>query len=145
MAAAGAGDVALGEIKGLVTYWGSWTPTQSMERTEDNPLPHNKVLDVLDGYMAEHPDVSIEWIRIPQGISSREWTIAQQTAGTIAHIVTYAHWHIKDDPDKGRWVELTPYFNQPNPYIAAGEPGSEKWLDQFCPIPTGETLMRDGY
>ena len=95
--------------------------------------------------MAEHPDVRIEWIRIPQGISSREWTIAQQTAGTNAHIVTHAHWHIKDDPDKGRWVELTPYFNQPNPYIAAGEPGSEKWLDQFFPIPTGETLMRDGY
>ena len=67
--------------KELVTFWGSWTPTQSMERTEDNPLPHNKILEVLDGYTAEHPDVSIEWIRIPQGISSREWTIAQQTAG----------------------------------------------------------------
>ncbi len=42
-------------------------------------------------------------------------------------------------------MELTPFFNQPNPYIAAGDPGSEKWLDQFYPIPTGETLMRDGY
>jgi raffinose/stachyose/melibiose transport system substrate-binding protein len=144
-APAGDGEAAMGEVKELVTYWGSWTPTQSMERSEDNPLPHDKVLEVLDGYTEEHPDVSIEWIRAPQGISSREWTIAQQTAGTIPHIVTHAHWHIKDDLDKGWWTELTPYFNQPNPYIPAGDPGSEKWLDQFYPIPTGETLMRDGY
>ncbi len=82
------------EIKELTTYWGGWTPTQSMERTEDNPLPHNKIIEVLDGYMSEYPDVQIEWIRIPQGISSREWTIAQQTAGTIPHIATHAHWHI---------------------------------------------------
>ena len=95
-----------------------------MERSEDNPLPHDKVLEVLDGYTEEHPDVSIEWIRAPQGISSREWTIAQQTAGTIPHIVTHAHWHIKDDLDKGWWTELTPYFNQPNPYIPAGEPAA---------------------
>ena len=141
----GDGEAAPAEIKELTTFWGSWTPTQSMERSEDNPLPHDKVLEVLDGYMSEHPEVQIEWIRIPQGISSREWTIAQQTAGTIPHIVTHAHWHIKDDLDKGWWTELTPYFNQPNPYIPAGDPGSEKWVDQFYPIPTGETLMRDGY
>ena len=121
-APAGDGEAAMGEVKELVTYWGSWTPTQSMERSEDNPLPHDKVLEVLDGYTEEHPDVSIEWIRAPQGISSREWTIAQQTAGTIPHIVTHAHWHIKDDLDKGWWTELTPYFNQPNPYIPSRRP-----------------------
>ena len=102
-------------------------------------------MEVLDGYLAEHPDVQIEWIRIPQGMQSREWTIAQQAADTIPHIVTHAHWYIKDDLDKNWWVELTPFLNEPNPYISTGEPGSDRWLNQFYPIPTGEALMRDGY
>ena len=55
MAPAGDGEAAMGEAKELVTYWGGWTPTQSMERSEDNPLPHNKVLEVLDGYTAGKP------------------------------------------------------------------------------------------
>lgn len=139
------GEAAVSEVKELTTYWGGWTPTQSMERSEDNPLPHNKIVEVLDGYMAEHPDVQIEWIRIPQGMQSREWTIAQQAADTIPHIVTHAHWYIKDDLDKNWWVELTPFLNEPNPYISTGEPGSDRWLNQFYPIPTGEALMRDGY
>ncbi len=52
------GEAAPAEIKELTTYWGGWTPTQSTERTEDNPLPHNKIIEVLDGYMSEHPRCS---------------------------------------------------------------------------------------
>ena len=136
-APAGDGDAAPAEIKELTTYWGSWTPTQSMERSEDNPLPHDKIVEVLDGYMAEHPDVQIEWIRVPQGMQSREWTIAQQAAGTIPHIVPHPHWNIKDDLDKNWWVELTPFLNQPNPYIAAGETGQREVAGSVLPDPYG--------
>ena len=54
----------------LVAFLGGWTPTESMERSEDNPNPHNKILEVLDEYTAEHPGVSIEWIRLPSGVSA---------------------------------------------------------------------------
>jgi ABC-type glycerol-3-phosphate transport system substrate-binding protein len=140
------GESATGGVTELVTYWGDWTPTQSMERSEDNPLPHNKLLEVLDAYKADHANVQIEWIRIPEGIDPRQWTIAQQAAGTIPHIVPQGHWNLKDDLDKNWWVELTTYLEeQPNPYIPAGDPGSERWLDQFYPIPTSEARMRDGF
>ena len=119
----------------LIAFLGGWTPTESMERSEDNPNPHDKILEVLDEYTAEHPGVSIEWIRLPSGVSSREWMVAQQTAGTVPHIMPAAQWIIKEDVDKDWWVVLTDALNQPNPYIAAGEPGSERWIDQFYPTP----------
>ena len=131
--------------KHLVTYWGDWTPTQSMERSEDNPTPHDKLDEVLTAYMAQKPGVEVEWIRVPQGTSGREWTIAQQTAGTIPHIVEQGTWFTKDDTDKDWWTDLTPYFEQPNPYITGGAEGSQRWLDQFYPIPTGETLIQGKY
>ena len=31
-----------------------------MERSQDNPNPHNKILPVLDDSTAEHPGVEIE-------------------------------------------------------------------------------------
>ncbi|MDE0200550.1 MAG: twin-arginine translocation signal domain-containing protein, partial [Caldilineaceae bacterium] len=91
----------------LIAWLGGWTPTESMERSEDNPNPHNKILEVLDEYTAEHPGVSIEWIRLPSGVSSREWMVAQQTAGTVPHIMPAAQWIIKEDVDKDWWVVLT--------------------------------------
>ena len=131
-----AGDDAPADaMQHLIVWLGGWTPTESMERSEDNPNPHNKILELLDDYQAEHPGVEIEWIRLPSGVNSREWQVAQQTAGTVPHVMPAAQWIIKEDVDKDWWVILTDALNEPNPYIAAGEPGSERWIDQFYPTP----------
>ena len=37
------GEAAPGTVRDVTVWWGGWTPTQSMERSEDNPLPHNKI------------------------------------------------------------------------------------------------------
>ena len=144
VAPAAGGNVATAP-KHLVTHWGGWTPTESMERTADNPTPHNKLIAVLDSFKAQRPNVEVEWIRVPAGTKSREWTIAQQTAGTIPHLVPQATWQTKDDVDKDWWVDITPYFNQPNPFIKGSDPGSKRWVDQFFPIPTDETKIHDKY
>ena len=106
-----------------------------MERSQDNPNPHNKILPVLDDCTAEHPAVEIEWITLPSGVNSRDWMVAQQTAGAVPHIMPAAQWIINEDVYKDCWGVLTNALAEPNPYIAAGEPGSERWLDQFCPTP----------
>ncbi|MCY4118731.1 MAG: twin-arginine translocation signal domain-containing protein, partial [Caldilineaceae bacterium] len=118
-----AGDDAPAEVtQHLIAWLGGWTPTESMERSEDNPNPHNKILEVLEAYKAEHAGVEIEWIRLPSGVNSREWMVAQQTAGTVPHIMPAAQWIIKEDVDKDWWAVLTDALQEPNPYIAAGEP-----------------------
>ena len=129
----------------LTVYLGGWTPTESMERSEDNPMPHNKILEVIDDYKEVNPGVEIEWIRLPAGISDREWMVAQQTAGTIPHIMPAAQWIVKDDVGKDWWVNLTSFLNQPNPYIPAGDPGSKRWIDQFYETPTQMLAIQGNY
>ncbi|MBV7333538.1 ABC transporter substrate-binding protein [Chloroflexi bacterium TSY] len=132
---------AAADTQNLIVWWGGWTPTESMERSEDNPNPHNKILEVVDDYQAEHPDVRIEWIRLPAGVDSREWMVAQQTAGTIPHVMPAAQWIIKEDVDKDWWVNLSPFLDEPNPYIPAGAEGSDRWIDQFYPTPNTMLLI----
>jgi len=79
----------------LITYLGDWTPTESMEKSEDNPAPHNKVLEVIDGFKDNHPGVEVEYIRVPANVDEREWMLVQQTAGTIPHVVPANQWLIK--------------------------------------------------
>jgi ABC-type glycerol-3-phosphate transport system substrate-binding protein len=129
----------------LIAYLGGWTPTESMERSEDNPAPHNKILEVIDGYKADHPGVEIEWIRLPGGTDSRQWQIAQQTAGTVPHLLPAEQWLIKEDLEKDWWVKLSDYLKQANPYVKAGDPGSKAWLDQFYPTPTSMLLLNGEY
>jgi len=140
-----AGGQPAAAAKHLVTDWGDWTPTESMERSADNPIPHNKLIAVLDAFKSQRPNIEVEWIRVPAGTSGREWTIAQQSAGTIPHLVPQSTWNTKDDVDKDWWVDITPYFNQPNPFIGGSDPGSKRWIDQFYPIPTDETKIHDKY
>lgn len=128
--------------KNLDVYFGSWSPSESMERSEDNPNPHNKILEVISDYQAKHPGIEIDLVKLPEGVDSREWQVAQQTAGTVPHIMPALQWVIKEDVDKNWWVNLTPYFEQPNPYIAAGAEGSERWIDQFFPIPNAMLLTK---
>jgi|GEM_PF-616484 len=132
------------ELEGkVVVYFGDWTPTESMERSEDNPAPHNKILEVVDEYTGMYPGVEIEWLELPEGIT-REWTVAQQMAGTIPHVMPASAWVIKEDLDKDWWVNLTPYLNEANPYIPSGDAGSEAWMDQFYPTPTSMLVQTGG-
>ncbi len=138
-------DAPPGKQGKLIAYFGGWTPSEEMERSEDNPSPHNKILEVIDAYKGDNPGVEIEWIRLPGGTDSREWMITQQTAGTVPHILPAPQWYIKEDLKKDWWVNLTPYLQQPNPYIKAGEAGSKAWLDQFYPTPTSMLLIDNNY
>ena len=128
--------------KKLSVYFGGWSPSDSMERSEDNPNPHNKILEVISDYQAEHPGIEIELVELPEGVDSREWMVAQQTAGTVPHIMPAEQWIIKEDVDKDWWVNLSPYLEQPNPYIAAGAEGSARWIDQFYPTPNAMLLIK---
>jgi len=134
------------QIQGkLIAFLGDWTPTESMEKSEDNPAPHNKVLEVIDGFKGNHPGVEFEYIRVPANIDGREWMVVQQTAGTVPHIMPANQWLIKEDLRKNWWVNLSPYLQEPNPYVKAGEPGSKAWLDQFYPNPTSMLVIEGDY
>ena len=140
------GEMAGGDgMTGNLQIWVQhYTPTESMEQGPNNPLPHNMIQVISDEYMEAHPGATVEIIRKPDNLASHEWIVTQQAGGTIPHIVwTHSFW-VQDEIDKNWWIPLDPFFEQPNPYVGAGDPGSERWLDQFYEIPTEAKRGPDG-
>jgi len=125
-------------------YLQAYTPSEDMTKSEDNPLPHNQSLKIAEKYMEQHPGVEIELIRKPAGVADHEWIVTQQSGGTIPHVVWSHSFWIQDELGKGWWVALDPYFEEPNPYVPEGQPGSDRWLDLFYEIPTEAKRCPDG-
>ena len=130
---------------GTLQIWvAGYTPTESMEQSPNNPIPHNMIQVLADEYMEMHPGSTVEILSIPANLDAHEYIVTQQTGGTIPHITWSHSFWIQDEIDKGWWVPLDPFFEQPNPYAEAGQPGSERWLDQFYETPTEAKRGPDG-
>lgn len=142
---AAGGAAAEAGAGGKIQIWvQAYTPTESMEKSPNNPIPHNMIEVLSKEYTEAHPGTEIEIIRKPANVADHEWIVTQQAGGTIPNIVWSHTFWIQDEIDKGWWVPLDPYFEQPNPYVAADQPGSKRWLDQFYEIPTEAKRLQDG-
>ncbi|MEZ4683914.1 MAG: extracellular solute-binding protein [Caldilineaceae bacterium] len=142
--AAGESAAEAGSGGHLQIYVQAYTPTENMEKSPNNPIPHNMIEVLANEYMEDNPGVEVEIIRKPPNVADHEWIVTQQAGSTIPHIVWSHSFWIQDELDKGWWVALDPYFDQPNPYVEAGQPGSERWLDQFYETPTEAKRLQDG-
>ncbi|MCE5260234.1 MAG: extracellular solute-binding protein [Chloroflexi bacterium] len=133
-------------FKGKIELWGqTYTPTTSMEFSEDNPLPHNMIKVLADEYMAKNTEVTLTIIEKPAQVADHEWITTGQAGGTIPHICWTHRFWVDGEVDKGWWVPLDSYFNAPNPYIASGQPGSAVWKEVFYEVPFGATVAVDGH
>ncbi len=97
--------------------------------------PKNKAIeDVAGEYMKLHPDVSIDFrvVGVQGDATEGEWMKPQLMEGIAPDIIGTNTEVVWPDVDKGWWVSLEPYMDQPNPYIPKGQPGSERWWDLFA-------------
>lgn len=110
--------------KVMKMYAQGLTPRKRLET--DRWDPPQKMLEMKKGYEDAHPDVEIQFVEeIPQGYD--EWLVTQMSGGTSPEIVWYQRGFIARDYEKGWFVNLDPYLDQPNSYID----GNKKWKDAF--------------
>jgi raffinose/stachyose/melibiose transport system substrate-binding protein len=98
--------------------------------------PSLKALErAVEEYRNLHPHVTIVLRQVGGADLVEGEYIKTQIMGGIApdivQINTEAVW---PDIDKGWWISFDEYFDQPNPYIAAGQPGSERWWNAFANV-----------
>ncbi len=122
-----------------------YTPSQSMQKSANNPVPHDALARAIKSYQQINPDVEIELVRVPPGTDSRVWTVTQLTGERAPEVVWTQSFDANRDAGKNWWVNLDPYMAKPNPYVDAGQPGSAKWLDQFFESPTAAKVGPDGH
>jgi raffinose/stachyose/melibiose transport system substrate-binding protein len=128
--AAPAGDQQAGsqgaaaEKKVVKMYAQGLTPRKRLET--DRWDPAQAMWDMEKAYEEAHPDVDIQFLEeITSGYE--EWLVTQMSGGTSPEIVWYQRGYIARDYEKGWFVNLDPYLDQPNSYID----GNKKWKDAF--------------
>ena len=110
------------------------TDAQKAAGATGNPY----VEELVNQWEALHPGIKVVYDSIPPAPPGAQtgvlWYVRTAVAaGEGADIfpmygtVTYDG----EEGDKGALLPLNTYFQAPNPYIAAGEPGSEHWVDQW--------------
>lgn len=133
-----------------LTIWpGRYTPTRVMATagggTKSSAI--QGIDPIIAAYQELHPNVTIEVIGQSINADTRRWMVTQLTGGVAPDIMWYlGDWAVEDFRKK--WlVPINEYLERPNPYIEAGQPGSERWRDLFFPqievwkAPNGELYV----
>lgn len=132
-----------------VSMWAqAYTPASGIASTAATVRPRDAMDRVAQEYHGQHPGTLIEMVKKPESIPDRLWLEAGQAGGTIPHIVQSPAQEIDGDINRqvrGWWVPLDAALNEPNPYVTAGEAGSQHWIDQFYPHPTSTRRAVDGH
>ena len=117
---------------------------QNYYNPEARPEAAAVVEQVVADYMATNPDVAVELIPyVGDSNTYRTWLLTRLSAGEAPNI-TWEQYSDRNKEGAEVWVDLTDYFEQPNPYVAAGEPGSERWGDLFPDYVLAQTRGGDG-
>jgi len=111
--------------------YGPATPTKT------NPHPATAMKALADAYHKLHPNITISFVPNNVGDSFGagqegifSWYTAQAAAGR-APDVTWSQWITVNAGffPQGLFVDLKPYFQQPNRYVA----GNKRWMDLLSP------------
>lgn len=127
------------ELSGTISFYpqGYYDPDANAESAA-------VVEQVMADYMALNPGVTVELVpSVPTGTDYRAWLTTRLAAGNAPNIV----WEQFYDRNRERdefWVPLTDFFEMPNPYVPAGQPGRERWADLFPDYVMAQTRAGDG-
>ncbi len=88
--------------------------------------------DVVGAFEQRFPDTHIELITVP---FDREYLVTQLSSGSAPDVVNVNVEDVWTDVQKGWYLALDPWLEQPNPFIREKNdpalPGFEKWWDMF--------------
>jgi len=98
-------------------------------RPQDLGSPLKGLADVTRAFEKLYPDTRIEFTAAPVG--QREYLITQLAAGQAPDIINVNVGDVWQDVQKGWYLPLDKYLEEPNPFIPKGQPGSKQWWDQF--------------
>ena len=99
---------------------------------------------IAQAYMDLHPGVTITLVPdLPSG-QDMETFLAARMAADQAPDIAWQQYGTRNVRGEDWWVPLNPYLEMPNPYIAEGIPGHDKWMDSLPDYVWGQTRSGDG-
>ncbi len=118
-----------------LTIWaGNYTPSRLLPTNNDPNAPPIQGIDpIVAAYQKLHPNVTIQLVTQPINADTRRWIVTQLTGGVAPDIIWNQPDWAAEDYRKNWLVSIDDYLAKPDPYVTAGQPGSEKWHDLFLP------------
>lgn len=100
---------------------------------------------IAQEYMELHPGVTIELVPALGGSETDyyTWLSARIAAGEAPDIV-WDQSTLRNTTRRDWYAPISEAFDRPNPYIAEGIPGHERWSDSFPDFILGQTRAPDG-
>jgi raffinose/stachyose/melibiose transport system substrate-binding protein len=100
--------------------------------------------ELVAEYEALNPDVDIELVpNQPSGVDFETFLAARMAANQSPDIM-WQQFGTRNVRGADWWTPLNDAFEMPNPYIEAGQPGSERWADSFQDYVLNQTRAADG-
>ena len=100
--------------------------------------------ELVAEYEALNPNVDIELVpNLPAGSDFETYLTARMAANESPDIM-WQQFNTRNQRGDTWWVPLNDIFDMPNPYIEAGQPGSERWADSFQDYVLNQTRAADG-
>ncbi|MBV7335020.1 extracellular solute-binding protein [Chloroflexi bacterium TSY] len=113
----------------ITMYAQAYTP---VEPTSNAPNPPRYLNRIVAEYEKLHPNIKITLIPpLAPGNDYLTW-VRTQAAGELLPDIVWLHagW-VNEQLPRGMFEPITAQLEEGNPYIPAGEPGHDRWLDSF--------------
>ena len=134
-AAASGGKKVSGEISVYLKAY--YDPTADKETAD-------LMTSIAKEYETAHPGTKINLVAaVPAGTDLEAWLAARMAANQSPDIM-WQQFGTRNQRASTWWVPLNQYLNAPNPYIAAGTPGHDKWSDSLPDYVLSQTKAADG-
>ncbi|MDA8194502.1 MAG: extracellular solute-binding protein [Thermaerobacter sp.] len=115
-----------GAFRGTITMWAGayYTPQPA---TSSNPNPPTELAKLAKEWETTHPGITIKFLPVlPPTVQDTAWLETRIAAGQAPDVSYLDSVGIANHViPLGTFVNLTPYFNKPNPYV----PGNKAWGD----------------
>ncbi len=113
--------------------------------TANNPTTAKITQGIVQKYMDAHPGATIKLVdNLPGGQDLEAYLAARMAAGQSPDIM-WQQFPTRNVRGSTWWVPLDDYLSKPNPYIAAGTPGHDKWSDSLPDYVLAQTRGSDGH
>jgi raffinose/stachyose/melibiose transport system substrate-binding protein len=114
----------------ITMYAQAYTP---IEPTANTPNPPRYLNRIVAEYEALHPNIKITLIPpLAPGSDYITWVRTQAAGQQLPDIVWLQAGQVNDQLPRGMFEPLTEKLEEPNPYIPAGQPGHDRWMDAFA-------------
>lgn len=128
MTACGAGDGGRGDKIYLKVDMQSYNPTFNSTPTLEQPTVVQSTKFLAEAFMKEHPNIVVEFdyskSNSATNVETSQWFINGIASNSLPAISF--SWGTRFQ-ERDYYVDLTEYFEQPNPYVE----GNEKWKDLY--------------